>query len=511
MPKGGKGSTPQSSQFSQPMPQYGGNYMGNMGNMYGGGQMGMGGGRGGRRFGNVGIPNVGTPPAGKAGGFTNTSPLRMPERAPMPSLMDQYNSLNRGVMPFQPLGIRGYTPQVYPMSQPTYDPFDRGSYYKPRQEMSWIQPPTIPPQIPNIPAMPNIPNIPIGPIGGGGFDFWDNRPYVDFDPREALRNYMPPSREQQQLGQQQQMARPIGQEQAQMASGDFSPFQPMPAGENQGLQSLITKDILRNTNPDRSDPSFNPAKRRERPSMSYIEQQTAPMGLSSLPNYVEPVSGLTADTTSYQQQLPFISKIPETISRPEPAPIEPMPTPFGLGIDQQIIEDNPVLARRKRQRSALRAKRGGRSEGGLVKFQEGGVVDGGMQLEQEVIAAVMGQHPNPDEVFKRYIDAYGEEGLMELLAVIEQMIPSDGRMVEGAGDGLSDSVPAMIDGQQQAALSKDEYVIPADVVAHAGNGSSDAGGKKFDQLVSKVRQNRTGTPVQPEAIELEEVAQEVMV
>ena len=57
--------------------------------------------------------------------------------------------------------------------------------------MSWIQPPTIPPQIPNIPAMPNIPNIPIGPIGGGGFDFWDNRPYVDFDPREALRCYMP--------------------------------------------------------------------------------------------------------------------------------------------------------------------------------------------------------------------------------------------------------------------------------------------------------------------------------
>ena len=344
--------------------------------------------------------------------------------------------------------------------------------------MSWIKPPTIPPQIPNIPAMPNIPNIPIGPIGGGGFEFWDNRPYVDFDPREALRNYMPPSREQ------------------------FDPNIMTP-----------TKDILRNTNPDRSDPSFN----REIPSTNYIEQQTAPMGLSSLPNYVEPVSGLTADTTSYQQQLPFISKVPETISRPEPTPIEPIPKPFGIGISEQTIEDNPVLARRRRERAMARSggslprSSGVMAEGGLVKFQEGGVVDGGMQLEQEVIAAVMGQHPNPDEVFKRYIDAYGEEGLMELLAVIEQMIPSDGRMVEGAGDGLSDSVPAMIDGQQQAALSKDEYVIPADVVAHAGNGSSDAGGKKFDQLVSKVRQNRTGTPVQPEAIELEEVAQEVMV
>jgi len=99
---------------------------------------------------------------------------------------------------------------------------------------------------------------------------------------------------------------------------------------------------------------------------------------------------------------------------------------------------------------------------------------------------------------------------MELLAIIEQMIPKDGRMVEGAGDGLNDAIPAMIDGQQPAALSKDEYIIPADVVSHAGNGSSEAGGQKFDQLVSKVRQNRTGMPVQPEAIELEEVAQGVI-
>ena len=134
-----------------------------------------------------------------------------------------------------------------------------------------------------------------------------------------------------------------------------------------------------------------------------------------------------------------------------------------------------------------------------------------MKLEQEVIAAVMGQHPNPDEVFKRYIDAYGEEGLMELLMAIEQMIPNNGRMVDGAGDGLSDSIPATIDGQQQALLSKDEYVIPADVVAHAGNGSSEAGGQKFDQLVSKVRKDRIGNTQQPKAVELEQVAQEVMV
>jgi hypothetical protein len=158
-----------------------------------------------------------------------------------------------------------------------------------------------------------------------------------------------------------------------------------------------------------------------------------------------------------------------------------------------------------------KADLGGWSKGGLVKFQEGGVVDGGMKLEEEVIAAVLGQHPNPDEVFKRYIDAYGEEGFMELLAMIEQMIPQQGRMVDGAGGGLDDAIPAMIDGEQPAALSKDEYVIPADVVAHAGDGSSEAGGKKFDNLVSRVRKRKTGTPTQPQGMELEEVAKGVVV
>ena len=491
MPKGGKGSTPQSSQFS-PMPQYGGmgNYMGNMGNMgnmFGGGQMGMGR-RGG--FGNVGIPNFGTSPSGKAGGFNNFTPQRMMQEAvPMPSLQQQYAGLNQGVREFEPLGIRGYTPPVYTQAS-TFDPFNRQSYFQnPTPIQDYYTPP---PQMPQIPTMPNIPNIPFGPWNEpdfyDGMNQWDDRfNQQDYSaPPPQMRP--PPYRRRTDDLRLNDRRMPWGgglNDRPQFGGGGQQPMQP-PRRPYMG-----------------EIPPLKPT-RFDRPS-------TAPMtGLASLPNYIEPVRGLTADTTMYQQQLPFISKVPETISRPEPAPIDPMPQPFGLGIEQQTIEDNPVLARRKRERSALRAKRGGRSEGGLVKFQAGGVVEGGMQLEQEVIAAVMGQHPNPDEVFKRYIDTYGEEGLMELLAIIEQMIPKDGRMVEGAGDGLNDAIPAMIDGQQPAALSKDEYIIPADVVSHAGNGSSEAGGQKFDQLVSKVRQNRTGMPVQPEAIELEEVAQGVI-
>ena len=82
-------------------------------------------------------------------------------------------------------------------------------------------------------------------------------------------------------------------------------------------------------------------------------------------------------------------------------------------------------------------------------------------------------------------------------------------MIDGAGGGVDDFVPAMIDGVQPAALSKDEYVIPADVVAHAGDGSSEAGGKQFDQLVSRVRQSKTGNTTQPEQIEFEEEIERV--
>ena len=113
-------------------------------------------------------------------------------------------------------------------------------------------------------------------------------------------------------------------------------------------------------------------------------------------------------------------------------------------------------------------------------------------------------------MFTRYLEAYGEEGFMALVAEVEQMMASQGRMIEGQGDGTSDEIPAMIDGMQPAALSKDEYVIPADVVAHSGNGSSEAGGKKFDQLVSRVRKDKTGNTEQPEGIEFEQIRDEVI-
>ena len=67
-----------------------------------------------------------------------------------------------------------------------------------------------------------------------------------------------------------------------------------------------------------------------------------------------------------------------------------------------------------------------------------------------------------------------------------------GRMLKGPGDGMSDSIPASIQGKQPARLADNEFVVPADVVSHLGNGSSDAGAKKLYAMMSKVRQARTG-------------------
>jgi len=75
-----------------------------------------------------------------------------------------------------------------------------------------------------------------------------------------------------------------------------------------------------------------------------------------------------------------------------------------------------------------------------------------------------------------------------------------GQMLKGPGDGMSDSIPATINNKQPARLANDEFVVPADVVSHIGNGSSDAGAKKLYDMMDRVRRARTGSPKQAKAI-----------
>ena len=75
-----------------------------------------------------------------------------------------------------------------------------------------------------------------------------------------------------------------------------------------------------------------------------------------------------------------------------------------------------------------------------------------------------------------------------------------GRYLQGATDGMADELPAQIGESQPAALSHGEFVVPADVVSHLGNGNSDAGAKKLYQMMDKIRMARTGSKKQGKKI-----------
>jgi hypothetical protein len=74
------------------------------------------------------------------------------------------------------------------------------------------------------------------------------------------------------------------------------------------------------------------------------------------------------------------------------------------------------------------------------------------------------------------------------------------RLLKGPGDGMSDNIPATINGRQPARLADGEFVIPADVVSHLGNGSTEAGAKQLHAMMDKVRRARTGNPKQGKKI-----------
>ena len=77
---------------------------------------------------------------------------------------------------------------------------------------------------------------------------------------------------------------------------------------------------------------------------------------------------------------------------------------------------------------------------------------------------------------------------------------AQGRYLGGATDGMADKIPARIGDKQEARLSHGEFVIPADVVSHLGNGNSEAGAKRLYAMMDKIRTARTGTKKQGKQI-----------
>jgi hypothetical protein len=99
--------------------------------------------------------------------------------------------------------------------------------------------------------------------------------------------------------------------------------------------------------------------------------------------------------------------------------------------------------------------------------------------------------PASSVIDKLPVPKYASGGIAEM---------AKGRYLAGATDGMADKIPARIGGKQEAKLSHGEFVIPADVVGHLGNGNSEAGAQRLYAMMDRIRKARTGTTKQGKQI-----------
>jgi hypothetical protein len=133
------------------------------------------------------------------------------------------------------------------------------------------------------------------------------------------------------------------------------------------------------------------------------------------------------------------------------------------------------------------------ADGGIAGILEGAKTQGYTPMEYDQIYGRGNALQEMQAAMKRA--KYASGGVSSLGGYSD-----GGRMLKGPGDGMSDSIPGVIANKQPARLADGEFVVPADVVSHLGNGSTDAGAKQLYAMMDKVRKARTGKKKQAPAV-----------
>ena len=133
------------------------------------------------------------------------------------------------------------------------------------------------------------------------------------------------------------------------------------------------------------------------------------------------------------------------------------------------------------------------AEGGLATLREG---QGGYtaNLMNEAKAALLGEHPRPEDALNRFRETFGDEALTTLR---DRLV---GGRVRGAGSGMDDLVPGDIEGREKVRLADGEYVIPAVAVSALGDGSTDHGARKLDEMVQSIYKQMYKTDSLPKPV-----------
>jgi len=143
------------------------------------------------------------------------------------------------------------------------------------------------------------------------------------------------------------------------------------------------------------------------------------------------------------------------------------------------------------------------------KFQAGGPTEIPTEIMQDPLTAqliqfLMGEIQD-DTIVGDFINKYGNEVFMQVREqVLQSIVPgsqTQGQIQGMANGGMQDDVTGMIGATQPVAVSQDEYIIPADAMSMLGDGSSDAGAKKLDAMLDRIRMTKTGTTKQAKEID----------
>ena len=185
----------------------------------------------------------------------------------------------------------------------------------------------------------------------------------------------------------------------------------------------------------------------------------------------------------------------------------------GKDTDKELPNEGlKALAKTEKGREAVEAMGYQEGQDINISMPTGQSTDMMMQdpIVQEVIQFILGETDN-NEIINEFIIKYGQEQLMMLRDVVLKQAAGNPDaqtegLIQGVGNsGMADDLPMNIGNKAIAAVSQDEYIIPADVVSMLGDGSSDAGSKQLDGMLDRVRMAKTGGKTQAAPLNPEEV------
>jgi hypothetical protein len=249
---------------------------------------------------------------------------------------------------------------------------------------------------------------------------------------------------------------------------------------------------------------------------------TSPLG-SLGDSYTKAYEGITGPNAGQYLKNTFITEAPKTtlpillggygmMNQPTPlnVPKEPSDAELARRYPEQFPDSRTVVAPPADYVPGVSPEwnyfRPGMAEGGEVLmgnhdalYKEGGIASADpsaatkANIEAEAKMALLGEHPRAEAALSRYQDTFGSDALNSLT---DKVRPPGGR-IRGAGGGLDDLIPGTIEGRKQVRLADGEFVVPADVVSHLGDGSTDQGVRKLYEMMDRIRHSKTGSKKQP--------------